>query len=498
MAAVPQPGPVHEPGDQARWTPPRTSLHAPNGIFGLPDDLRERLEHQYEADLCEVRVIEDGLAENLGVRAVARGKTLHFARGIFDPDSDAGEQLIAKEVAQLVQQGAVPKAPASTPGSRSADTAQVKTPAEGGKVPAKAPTKEGSKAPMKEGAKVPDSQQDVPDKGHRGEQGILIFIRQFDSMKSGLEHVISAIDEADTDEEEPFLGRLLEIAIEAAIAGSAEGLAVMAIESVAVHAIEHVGAEVLEKSEALQETIKATFEGSAKALRGKRDGKGVDTKQLKSEFKRISDAQRGDFMGQVADKWLAIAGAMDRLPAPVVDSFVHRLNVMSSDKMNDRMELTYMSAWMNFLARAKHGHAPMTQDKEGKVHGDQSVDPDGIDLWKTDGSFQRPPKLHGVLEINMFEERGFVYLDNVGKDVRNELRRLGRNGTALRIRDLNMNMLVRDGEWGRNTNELVVGPDGTILTPPQPTANQLKMVERARNLAVANIKRDETDEGHDK
>lgn len=73
----------------------------------LPGQLRGQLERSYGADLGEVTVHEDDLADQLGVRAVAHGTELHFARGVFDPETADGQHVIAHEAAHVVQQGAV-------------------------------------------------------------------------------------------------------------------------------------------------------------------------------------------------------------------------------------------------------------------------------------------------------------------------------------------------------------------------------------------------------
>ena len=114
--ASPQSNDQHTPAPEALAAPTAT-LDAPAGVFGgqvLPGSLRTQLENSYAADLSAVTVHEDGVAEKLGVKAVARGTQLHFARGAFDPGSDTGKHIIAHEAAHVVQQGAVSsKAPAA-------------------------------------------------------------------------------------------------------------------------------------------------------------------------------------------------------------------------------------------------------------------------------------------------------------------------------------------------------------------------------------------------
>ncbi len=75
----------------------------------LPSSLRQRLEDSLGADLGQVRVHTGSASEQasraLRAQAYATGQDIHFARGKYDPDSDAGQKLVAHEVAHTVQQG---------------------------------------------------------------------------------------------------------------------------------------------------------------------------------------------------------------------------------------------------------------------------------------------------------------------------------------------------------------------------------------------------------
>ncbi|MBA3503673.1 MAG: DUF4157 domain-containing protein [Myxococcota bacterium] len=80
---------------------------------GLPEDLRSRFEGSLNADLSSVRVHtgpeSQAAASAVSARAFAVGDDIHFADGQYDPQSGAGQQLIAHEVAHTVQQrGASP------------------------------------------------------------------------------------------------------------------------------------------------------------------------------------------------------------------------------------------------------------------------------------------------------------------------------------------------------------------------------------------------------
>ena len=70
----------------------------------LPAPLRARMERAFGADFSAVTVHEDGAAGALGAEAYARGDALHFAPGRYDPATPAGEELIAHELAHVVQQ----------------------------------------------------------------------------------------------------------------------------------------------------------------------------------------------------------------------------------------------------------------------------------------------------------------------------------------------------------------------------------------------------------
>lgn len=79
----------------------------------LPGELRERFESSLGTDLSSVRVhtgTESATAAHaVGAKAYTLGNDIHFGRGQFDPSSEAGQHLLAHEVAHTVQQrGAAP------------------------------------------------------------------------------------------------------------------------------------------------------------------------------------------------------------------------------------------------------------------------------------------------------------------------------------------------------------------------------------------------------
>ena len=81
----------------------------------LPPALRNRFEGGLGADLGDVRVHTGSesaaAAQSVGARAFAVGNDVHFGRGEFDPDSRAGQQLLAHEVVHTVQQRGAAAAP---------------------------------------------------------------------------------------------------------------------------------------------------------------------------------------------------------------------------------------------------------------------------------------------------------------------------------------------------------------------------------------------------
>ncbi|MEO8552474.1 MAG: DUF4157 domain-containing protein [Kofleriaceae bacterium] len=75
----------------------------------LPDTLMRKFESSLGADLSSVRVHTGGASEDaahaVGAKAYTMGQDIHFGAGHYDPHSDAGQHLLAHEVAHTVQQG---------------------------------------------------------------------------------------------------------------------------------------------------------------------------------------------------------------------------------------------------------------------------------------------------------------------------------------------------------------------------------------------------------
>lgn len=70
----------------------------------LPQSLRAELEDAFGADLADVRVHESALAGPGMPRACAYGESVYFAPGGYDPSSSDGREVLAHEVAHVLQQ----------------------------------------------------------------------------------------------------------------------------------------------------------------------------------------------------------------------------------------------------------------------------------------------------------------------------------------------------------------------------------------------------------
>ncbi|HWU84439.1 MAG TPA: DUF4157 domain-containing protein, partial [Rhodocyclaceae bacterium] len=83
----------------------------------LPPSVRRFMEQRLEADFSQVRIHTDTAAakrnEALNARAFTVGGDIHFGAGEFQPDHQAGRELIAHELTHTIQQGAAPQAQAA-------------------------------------------------------------------------------------------------------------------------------------------------------------------------------------------------------------------------------------------------------------------------------------------------------------------------------------------------------------------------------------------------
>lgn len=76
-------------------------------MFPLEAGLKDQLEHLFGMDLADVRIHTGEYAETLtrqaGAAAVTIGNDIYFARGMFAPHSDEGQQLLVHELQHVVQ-----------------------------------------------------------------------------------------------------------------------------------------------------------------------------------------------------------------------------------------------------------------------------------------------------------------------------------------------------------------------------------------------------------
>jgi hypothetical protein len=68
--------------------------------------VREKMELSFGHDFANVRVHHGGEAESIGAAAYTRGAHLHFAPGLYQPHTPAGQKLLGHELTHVVQQRA--------------------------------------------------------------------------------------------------------------------------------------------------------------------------------------------------------------------------------------------------------------------------------------------------------------------------------------------------------------------------------------------------------
>lgn len=76
--------------------------------FPLPDDLRAEMEQKFRADFREVRVHTDEeageMCDSIHAQAFTFGYDIYFNNGNYVPSSTGGKELLAHELAHVVQQ----------------------------------------------------------------------------------------------------------------------------------------------------------------------------------------------------------------------------------------------------------------------------------------------------------------------------------------------------------------------------------------------------------
>jgi uncharacterized protein DUF4157 len=96
--------------DGTHGVPGKATLVGTAPTAALPPRLQATLETALAADLSAVRVGEDPAVAAIGARAHAHGIHVLFGPGAYQPDTAAGQALIAHEVIHLVQQADRPVA----------------------------------------------------------------------------------------------------------------------------------------------------------------------------------------------------------------------------------------------------------------------------------------------------------------------------------------------------------------------------------------------------
>lgn len=95
-------------GPAATTAPAGASVGQP-----LPASVRRFMEPRFDADFGAIRIHTDAeaarAAKRLGARAFTTGNHIYFGAGEYQPDTPAGLELIAHELAHTVQQGAAPR-----------------------------------------------------------------------------------------------------------------------------------------------------------------------------------------------------------------------------------------------------------------------------------------------------------------------------------------------------------------------------------------------------
>jgi hypothetical protein len=92
------------------------------GGRALDGGARAPLERSFGRSFADVRVHEDGVAEERGALAVTEGRDIHFAAGKLAPESPAGRKLLAHELTHVVQQESAPATPQAQAKTAAADS----------------------------------------------------------------------------------------------------------------------------------------------------------------------------------------------------------------------------------------------------------------------------------------------------------------------------------------------------------------------------------------
>ena len=76
--------------------------------FTLPDEVRVEMERKFQTSFREVRIHSDkeaeDICESIHALAFAHGHDVYFNKGQYNPNSNTGRELLAHELAHVVQQ----------------------------------------------------------------------------------------------------------------------------------------------------------------------------------------------------------------------------------------------------------------------------------------------------------------------------------------------------------------------------------------------------------
>ena len=101
----PNPPRVAQPQTHGHATPVPDGFSLPRaGGRALPAPVREKMEGFFGADFSDVRIHQGTEASSIGALAFTLGSQIHFAPGLYSPESLHGQRLLAHELAHVVQQ----------------------------------------------------------------------------------------------------------------------------------------------------------------------------------------------------------------------------------------------------------------------------------------------------------------------------------------------------------------------------------------------------------
>jgi hypothetical protein len=80
------------------------SVPAATGGQAMPGVVQAKMEQAFGADFSGVRIHQGPQAASLGARAYTQGTDIHFQPGLYQPESQQGQELLGHELAHVVQQ----------------------------------------------------------------------------------------------------------------------------------------------------------------------------------------------------------------------------------------------------------------------------------------------------------------------------------------------------------------------------------------------------------